>query len=121
MGKWKSDICLTLPSMQLGWNSNPTNSGMLIITGIYDRLIKTPNHQYIKNWQKFKEHLENNAPADVLSTEEYMKTMHELDIVAPGLTSEALNSSNAEDDSTVRKNAVMIQKKVIAKREQVFL
>jgi len=91
------------------------------ITEIYDRLIKTPNHQYIKNWQKFKEHLENNAPADILSTEEYMKTMHELDIVAPGLTSEALNSSSAEDDSTVRKNAVMIQKKVIAKREQVFL
>jgi len=102
------------------------------ITEIYDRLIAMPNQQYIKHWQKFKEHLENNAPVDVLSTEEYMKTMHELDIVAPGLSNEddlnssstsstTLNNSSAEEDSTVRRNAVLIRKKVIAKREKVFM
>lgn len=99
------------------------------VTEIYDQLIATPNQQYIKNWQKFKEHLETNAPVDVLSTEEYMKTMHELDIVAPGLSNEdeipgsgdPNNSEQSEQDTIPQKNAELIRRKVIAKRESVFL
>lgn len=114
------------------------------VTEIYDRLINAPNQQYIKNWQKFKEHLETHSPADVLSTEEYMKTMHELDIVPPGMSSEedvsvvsaipALdivnkdsnshgpdNSELSEREKILQKNADLIRKKVIATRETIFM
>jgi len=116
------------------------------VTEIYDRLISTPNQQYIKNWQKFKEHLESHNPAEVLPTEEYMKTMHELDIIPPGMSNEddlnvitaipALDMVNtnvddiyklecgdelSEREKSVQKNADLIRKKVIAEREAVFL
>lgn len=114
------------------------------VTEIYDRLIATPNQQYIKNWTKFKEHLESHSPADVLSTEEYMKIMHELDIVPPGMSSEddltittaipALGIVNKDEDDiykldeelserelSMQKNAELIRKKVIAERESLFL
>jgi len=98
------------------------------VTDIYDRLISTPNQQYIKNWQKFKEHLETHAPIDVLSTEEYMKTMHELDIVAPGLANDddlnpsgSANGTDSEQEKMPQKNAELIRKKVISKRESVFI
>ena len=117
------------------------------VTEIYDKLISAPNQQYIKNWTKFKEHLESHSPADVLPTEEYMKTMHELDIIPPGMSSEedltiitaipALDIINKEADDdiyqlecgeelselekSVQKNADLIRKKVITERESIFL
>lgn len=113
------------------------------VTEIYDRLIATPNQQYIKNWTKFKHHLESNSPADVLTTEEYMKVMHELDIVPPGMTTEedlsihtaipALDIVNkdeyksdsneelSESEKSIQKNSDLIRKKVIAERESIFL
>lgn len=116
------------------------------VTEIYDRLIATPNQQYIKNWTKFKEHLESNSPADVLSTEEYMKAMHELDIVPPGMVTEedlsihtaipALDIVNKDEDNiyksdfneelsecekSIQKNSDLIRSKVISDRETKFL
>merc|ERR1712013_45526 len=107
------------------WEKSQGN--MKRVTDVYDRLISTPNQQYIKNWQKFKEHLETHEPGEVLSTEEYMKTMHELDIVAPGLASDDALGENAnggtdsEQEKVPLKNTELIRKKVIAKRESVFL
>ncbi|XP_069501062.1 uncharacterized protein [Ambystoma mexicanum] len=42
------------------------------ITVIYDRVLSTPTHLYSHHFEKFKEHVTSNSPADILSREEFI-------------------------------------------------
>lgn len=59
---------------------------------IYDQLLSTPTQQYMKNFTSFKEWVENNKPSEILTTEEYMKLLGEVESIPPGV-------SVSEDDT----------------------
>ncbi|KAM8793749.1 pre-mRNA-processing factor 39-like [Eudromia elegans] len=42
------------------------------VTGIYDRLLSMPTQLYSHHWEKFKEHVLQNSPRDILSPEELL-------------------------------------------------
>ncbi|XP_010213465.1 PREDICTED: uncharacterized protein LOC104568275 [Tinamus guttatus] len=42
------------------------------VTGIYDRVLSMPTQLYNHHWEKFKEHVLQNSPRDILSPEELL-------------------------------------------------
>ncbi|XP_065061641.1 pre-mRNA-processing factor 39-like [Rhopilema esculentum] len=53
---------------------------------LYDRLLSTPTQQYIKNFTKFKDWINSIEPSEVLSTEDYVKLVGEVESIPPGVT-----------------------------------
>lgn len=67
------------------------------VTALYDRLLNVPTQQYSKHFEKFKEHINSNAPADVLDTEELLKLRAEVGAAPPGVDSDAAVINIAPD------------------------
>lgn len=104
------------------------------VTEIYDKLISTPTQQYLKNWERFKQHLESHPLSEVLPTEEYVQLMQRIDAIPPGMTTNEEPSiitnedEGKTDDSETKevkndneKETDKIKERVIAERESIFV
>ncbi|XP_065661700.1 pre-mRNA-processing factor 39 isoform X2 [Hydra vulgaris] len=99
------------------------------VTEIFDRLIATPTQQHLRNWQRFKEHLQSNSLAEVLPIEEYNKIMQEMDAVPPGMgiediapsiVLEKLGKDVDEKNNDLPVESAAMKKKVISEREFIY-
>jgi len=118
------------------------------VTEIYDQLIAMPTQQYLKNWQKFKKHLENHPPKDVLPTKEYNKLIHTIAAIPPGMTTDVedptiltttippgeskMADTNKvdedeeegefdENEGKEERNLEVLRHKIISERESIFV
>ncbi|XP_041035835.1 pre-mRNA-processing factor 39-like [Carcharodon carcharias] len=48
------------------------------VTAIYDRVLSIPTQLYSHHFEKFKEHVQNYSPKDILSTDEFLKLRSEV-------------------------------------------
>eukprot|EP00112_Aurelia_sp_Birch-Aquarium-sp1_P017436 Seg4041.1 transcript_id=Seg4041.1/GoldUCD/mRNA.D3Y31 product="Pre-mRNA-processing factor 39" protein_id=Seg4041.1/GoldUCD/D3Y31 len=62
------------------------NGNMTNVLKIYDRLLSTQTQQYIKHFTKFKELVNNSKPSEILTTEEYVKLLNEVESIPPGVS-----------------------------------
>jgi len=107
------------------WENSQSN--LKNITEIYDQLICTPTQQYIKNWQKFKVHLETYRPGEILPAKEYGKLMKEMDAFPPGMVIEDDKSGDeegevtlGEDEGLLKESYTEVRNRVLKDRESVF-
>lgn len=102
------------------------------VTEIFDQLISTPTQQYLKNWKRFKSHLEAHSPGDILPGKEYGKLMKEMDAFPPGMVideekppgeddkNDAMKYQIDEDDGAMKETYTEVRKRVLIERESIF-
>ncbi|XP_062456807.1 E3 ubiquitin-protein ligase synoviolin-like isoform X10 [Rhea pennata] len=104
------------------------------ITGIYDRVLSMPTQLYNHHWEKFKEHVMQNPPKDILSPEELLWVQSKLatetvpkppepeeaeappgEDLPPGVETKPDGGDDAEEDLDQK-----IRELVISMRQQIY-
>ncbi|KAM6068943.1 pre-mRNA-processing factor 39 isoform 2-T2 [Theristicus caerulescens] len=62
--------------MYINWENEQGN--LREVTSIYDRILGIPTQLYSHHFQRFKEHIQNNLPRDLLTTEQFVQLRREL-------------------------------------------
>ncbi|NXA35615.1 PRP39 factor, partial [Eudromia elegans] len=62
--------------MYVNWETELGN--LKEVTSIYDRILGIPTQLYSHHFQRFKEHVQNNLPRDILSSEQFVQLRKEL-------------------------------------------
>uniref|UniRef100_A0A8C6ZV37 Pre-mRNA-processing factor 39 n=1 Tax=Nothoprocta perdicaria TaxID=30464 RepID=A0A8C6ZV37_NOTPE len=62
--------------MYINWESEQGN--LKEVTSIYDRILGIPTQLYSHHFQRFKEHVQNNLPRDLLTSEQFIQLRKEL-------------------------------------------
>ncbi|XP_006264151.3 pre-mRNA-processing factor 39 isoform X1 [Alligator mississippiensis] len=62
--------------MYINWENEQGN--LREVTAIYDRILGIPTQLYSHHFQRFKEHVQNNLPRDLLSSEQFIQLRREL-------------------------------------------
>uniref|UniRef100_A0A8D1R3F9 Pre-mRNA processing factor 39 n=1 Tax=Sus scrofa TaxID=9823 RepID=A0A8D1R3F9_PIG len=62
--------------MYINWENEQGN--LREVTAIYDRILGIPTQLYSHHFQRFKEHVQNNLPRDLLTGEQFIQLRREL-------------------------------------------
>ncbi|XP_064367862.1 pre-mRNA-processing factor 39 isoform X1 [Dromaius novaehollandiae] len=62
--------------MYINWENEQGN--LKEVTSVYDRILGIPTQLYSHHFQRFKEHVQNNLPRDLLSPEQFVQLRREL-------------------------------------------
>uniref|UniRef100_A0A4W3H874 PRP39 pre-mRNA processing factor 39 homolog (yeast) n=1 Tax=Callorhinchus milii TaxID=7868 RepID=A0A4W3H874_CALMI len=60
----------------INWQNESGN--LVEVTAIYDRILGIPTQLYSHHFQRFKDHVQNHLPKDIICTEDFMKLRREL-------------------------------------------
>uniref|UniRef100_A0A8D0BLH7 Pre-mRNA-processing factor 39 n=1 Tax=Salvator merianae TaxID=96440 RepID=A0A8D0BLH7_SALMN len=71
----------------INWENEQGN--LRAVTAIFDRILGIPTQLYSHHFQRFKEHVQNNLPRDLLTTEQFIQLRREL--------ASSANRHNGED------------------------
>ncbi|KAG8126724.1 putative Pre-mRNA-processing factor 39 protein, partial [Naja naja] len=74
--------------MYINWENEEGN--LRAVTTIFDRILGIPTQLYSHHFQRFKDHVQNNLPRDILTTEQFIQLRRELASTA--------NNHNGEDE-----------------------
>ncbi|XP_059815500.1 pre-mRNA-processing factor 39 isoform X1 [Hypanus sabinus] len=76
----------------INWENDRGN--LQEVTAIYDRILGIPTQLYSHHFQRFREHVQNHLPKDLISPEDFIKLRHEL----------ASTNEHFDSDGTPRSN-----------------
>nr|XP_060643990.1 pre-mRNA-processing factor 39 [Anolis sagrei ordinatus] len=62
--------------MYINWENEEGN--LKAVTAVFDRILGIPTQLYSHHFQRFKDHVQNNLPRDILSTEQFIQLRREL-------------------------------------------
>ncbi|XP_062824802.1 pre-mRNA-processing factor 39 isoform X1 [Anolis carolinensis] len=62
--------------MYINWEND--EGSLKAVTAVFDRILGIPTQLYSHHFQRFKEHVQNNLPRDILSTEQFVQLRREL-------------------------------------------
>ncbi|XP_015282140.1 PREDICTED: pre-mRNA-processing factor 39 [Gekko japonicus] len=73
--------------MYVNWENEEGN--LKAVTAVFERILGIPTQLYSHHFQRFKEHVQNNLPRDILTTEQFVQLRREL--------ASSANSHSGED------------------------
>ncbi|XP_060117981.1 pre-mRNA-processing factor 39 [Heteronotia binoei] len=62
--------------MYVNWENEQGN--LKAVTAVFERILGIPTQLYSHHFQRFKEHVQNNVPRDILTTEQFVQLRREL-------------------------------------------